>query len=76
MLAIQRAPTGSAASQRRSTDSCRTGANDADFLVKQFSPTFDVDDLVRLPNFHAITRIMANNIPSQPFSMAMLPKLL
>lgn len=55
--------------------SFRTGANDADFLVKQFSPTFDVDDLVRLPNFNSVTRIMTNNIPSQPFSMTMLPAL-
>ena len=55
--------------------SFRTGASDADFLVKQFSPTFDVDDLVRLPNFNAVSRVMANNIPSQPFSVAMLPPL-
>lgn len=55
--------------------SFRTGASDADFLVKQFSPTFDVDDLVRLPNFNAVSRVMANNVPSQPFSIAMLPPL-
>ncbi len=55
--------------------SFRTGASDADFLVKQFSPTFDVDDLVQLPNFNAVSRVMANNVPSQPFSMALLPPL-
>ncbi len=55
--------------------SYRTGANDAEFLAKQFSPTFDVDDLVQIPNFHAISRIMINNVPSQPFSMEMLPPL-
>ena len=55
--------------------SFRTGASDADFLVKQFNPTFDVDDLVRLPNFQAVSRIMSNNVPSQPFSVAMLPPL-
>lgn len=55
--------------------SFRTGAADADFLVKQFSPTFSVDDLVRLPNFNVVTRVMISNIPSQPFSMAMLPEL-
>ena len=55
--------------------SFRTGASDADFLVKQFNPTFDVDDLVQLPNFSAVSRIMTNNVPSQPFSIAMLPPL-
>ena len=43
--------------------------------VISFRPTFDVDDLVRLPNFSAVSRVMANNVPSQPFSMAMLPPL-
>ena len=55
--------------------SYRTGAADADFLVKQFQPTFDVDDLVRLPNFNAVARVMISNVPSQPFSMAALPPL-
>lgn len=55
--------------------SFRTGANDAEFLVKQFQPTFDDDDLVKLPNFQAVVRLMINNVPSQPFSMATLPPL-
>lgn len=55
--------------------SFRTGASDADFLVKQFSPTFDADDLVRLPNFNSVARVMISNVPSQPFSMTMLPRL-
>ncbi len=53
----------------------RTGATDADFLVKQFSPVFDVDDLVKVPNFQTVMRLMINNVPSQPFSMSALPPL-
>lgn len=53
----------------------RTGATDADFLVKQFNPVFDTDDLVKLPNFQTVVRLMVNNVPSQPFSMATLPPL-
>lgn len=53
----------------------RTGVNDAEFLAKQFSPTFEVDDLVRIPNFNAVERLMMDNIPSQPFSIVALPPL-
>ena len=55
--------------------SLRTGANDADFLVKQFSPTFDQEDLVKLPNYNAVVRLMIAGVPSQPFSMATIPPL-
>jgi hypothetical protein len=54
---------------------CRVGTNDAEFLAKYFSPTFDMDDLQRLPNFNCVARIMINGVPSQPFSMAGLPPL-
>jgi len=55
--------------------SLRSGATDADFLVKQFAPTFDQQDLVKLPNFHAIVRLMIGGVPTQPFSMATVPPL-
>jgi hypothetical protein len=53
----------------------RVGATDADFLTKQFSPTFDLEDLIKLPNFNAIVRLMIGGIPSQPFTMATMPQL-
>lgn len=53
----------------------RTGVNDSEFLAKQFSPTFEVDDLVKIPNFNTVARLMIDNIPSQPFTMAALPPL-
>jgi len=55
--------------------SLRTGANDADFLVKQFSPIFDQEDLVKLPNYNAVVRLMISGVPSQPFSLATIPPL-
>lgn len=49
--------------------SLRCSSTDADFLSKQFSPTFEALDLVNLPNFHSVSRVMVNGVPSQPFSM-------
>lgn len=49
--------------------SLRCSPTDAEFLTKQFSPTFDALDLVNLPNFNAVARIMVGGVPSQPFSM-------
>lgn len=53
----------------------RVGANDADFLTKQFSPVFDTEDLVKLPNYNSVVRLMVGGVPSQPFTMATIPPL-
>lgn len=55
--------------------SLRTGANDADFLVKQFAPIFDTEDMVKLPNYQGVVRLMVGGVPSQPFSINTLPPL-
>lgn len=55
--------------------SLRVGIEDADFLAKQFAPTFDSDDLQRIPNFNAAVRTLINGVPTQPFSMAGLDPL-
>lgn len=49
--------------------SSRTGANDAEFLVKYFSPTFDTEDLTKMPNFSWAVQMLINGTPTQPFSM-------
>lgn len=49
--------------------SSRTGANDADFLVKYFSPTFDVDDMTKMPNQNWAVQTLLGGVPTQPFSM-------
>lgn len=49
--------------------SSRTGANDAEFLVKYFAPVFDVEDMTKMPNQHWAVQTLLNGVPTQPFSM-------
>lgn len=53
----------------------RVGQNDVDALTRYFQPTFDADDLLRVPNYNTITRTLINGVPTQPFSMSTLPPL-
>ncbi len=53
----------------------RMGPEDAEFMVKQFSPVFDAGDLVNLPNFNAAMRLMIGGLPSQPFTIRDSPPL-
>ncbi len=53
----------------------RIGITDADILVKKFAPTFDAEDLTRMPNFQTIASVMVRDVPSSAFSMALLPPL-
>ena len=53
----------------------RIGQNDAETLGKYFQPTFDTEDLLRIPNHNTVVRSMVNGVPTQPFSMATLPPL-
>jgi len=51
----------------------RIGSDDAQFLEQQFSPVFNVSDLMNIPNYNALVRILANGIPTKPFSIGTLP---
>ncbi len=53
----------------------RIGTTDAELMVKRFAPTFDAEDLTRLPNYETITSVMIDNVPSAPFSMSLIPPL-
>lgn len=53
----------------------RIGTTDAELMSKKFSPTFTAEDLTKLPNFEAVASLMINNVPSAPFSMALIPPL-
>lgn len=53
----------------------RVGADDADFLEKEFEPEFTTQDLVNLPNFHVYLKLMIDGITSRPFSATTLPPL-
>jgi len=53
----------------------RVGPTDAEALAKLFDPIFDIDDLERLPIANTIMRMLINGVPTQPFSMSMLPMI-
>jgi hypothetical protein len=55
--------------------SFRIGQNDVEAISKYFQPTFDPDDLLRVPNHNSIIRTLIGGVPTQPFSMTMLPPL-
>ena len=53
--------------------SFRVGAEDAEFLQKQFSPVFDAQDLINIENFNAYVRMMIGGQISQPFNIKTYP---
>lgn len=55
--------------------SFRIGQNDVEAITKYFQPTFDADDLLRVPNHNSIIRTLIEGVPTPPFSMSMLPPL-
>ncbi len=55
--------------------SFRVGSEDAQFLEQQFAPVFEARDLMNVPNYNALVRILANGIPTKPFSVAMRPPI-
>lgn len=53
----------------------RIGVTDAELLVKKFQPTFDAEDLTKLPNYQAIASVMISGVPSAAFSMTLAPPM-
>ncbi|OGZ97825.1 MAG: hypothetical protein A2679_02020 [Candidatus Sungbacteria bacterium RIFCSPHIGHO2_01_FULL_54_26] len=53
----------------------RVGADDAEYLEKEFDPEFTPQDLVNLPNHSIYLKIMVNGLTSRPFSAATLPPM-
>ncbi|MDR3642979.1 MAG: type IV secretion system DNA-binding domain-containing protein [Candidatus Doudnabacteria bacterium] len=50
----------------------RVGAEDAEFLVKEFEPVFNEVDIVNLPKYHIVLKLMINGVASDPFSATTL----
>ncbi len=48
--------------------SFRVGSLDAPLLAREFSPVFESDDLLSLPNFHIYLKLMIDGQVSPPFS--------
>lgn len=51
----------------------RVGAEDAEFLVKEFEPIFTEIDIVNLPKYQVLLKLMINGVASDPFSATTLP---
>ncbi|MFA4818823.1 MAG: DUF87 domain-containing protein [Patescibacteria group bacterium] len=51
----------------------RVGAEDAEFLEKEFEPVFTREDLVALPKYHIYLKLMIDGVTSDPFSAITLP---
>ena len=46
----------------------RVGVQDAEFLVKQFEPVFNQNDLINIDNLNAYAKILINGQTSKPFN--------
>lgn len=51
----------------------RVGAEDAEFLEKQFSPVFAAKDIMNLDNYNSYLKILAGGKPVAPFNMQDYP---
>lgn len=49
--------------------SMRIGTSDAEFLEKQFAPTFNAQDLENLPNRTGVAALLVNGTPARPFTI-------
>ena len=49
--------------------SFRVGAQDAEFLEKQFTPTFNQSDLMNIDNLQAFVKLLIKGQTSQPFNI-------
>jgi len=47
----------------------RVGAQDAEFLKKQFEPTFNEQDLMNIDNFNAYVKLLIHGTTSKPFNI-------
>lgn len=53
----------------------RVGATDAEYLEKEFTPRFVIDDIVNIPKFQMYLKLLIDGIVSEPFSAIGLPPL-
>jgi len=53
----------------------RIGAEDSEFLAKEFGPRFEEVDLVNLPKYHVYMKLMIDGVASDPFSATTLPPM-
>jgi len=47
----------------------RVGPDDAEYIAKQFQPTFEVSDFLKVDNYHAYLKLLSGGKPAPPFSI-------
>lgn len=55
--------------------SFRVGAEDAEYLDKEFSPEFTATDLINLAKYHIYLKLMIDGVAGRPFSARTLPPI-
>ncbi len=50
--------------------SFKIGAEDAEYMAKEFAPVLSEQDVIGIPNFNCYVKLAINNATSRPFSMA------
>ena len=50
----------------------RVGPDDAEFLEKQFTPTFTKNDLINIDNYNAYAKILIDGQTSKPFNLRII----
>ncbi len=53
--------------------SFRIGAEDSEFVAKQFHPVFNEQDLINIDNYNAYIKLMINGTVNRPFNMRFYP---
>jgi energy-coupling factor transporter ATP-binding protein EcfA2 len=53
----------------------RVGATDAEYLEKEFMPTFTAEDIVNLGRYQLYLKLMIDGVSSSPFSATNLPPI-
>jgi len=49
--------------------SFKVGAEDAEYMAKEYAPVLSEQDVIGIPNFSAYTKLNINNVQSRPFSL-------
>ncbi|PIQ76251.1 hypothetical protein COU78_04810 [Candidatus Peregrinibacteria bacterium CG10_big_fil_rev_8_21_14_0_10_49_24] len=50
--------------------SFKIGAEDAEYMAKEFAPVLSEQDVIGVPNFNCYCKLNINNVQSRPFSMS------
>ena len=53
----------------------RVGAPDAEFLEKQFTPTFSAHDIANQDNYNSYIKMLVNGKPEKPFNLKVMPPI-